>query len=331
VIYFMTTTPSASPSLLERTYALCLGAVMLSFASALTNALPGAVSELGRWIALGAALLLGLLHRVSQPPPFLLSEQAPGLIAIGLLVFYGASALFSVAPTKSQLYFLVCALQMVLFLFVARRLPAWIWRSLFRWLLILCAAVALLSMAGYLQSNENYVTQGRLSGLSNANTTGLVAMLGCILSVSALLNHTLDITLKARALAATYALILMVSLWVLYLTGSRGSLAGLMAGLGMLIFVRSSRVRASPVFVLALVTLALGSQLIDGLISTESHSVYSRSDDDDILSTRRGVWTEAIELFKESPWFGQGYGVHDAEGLLLSVFLLDCPPNLDFF
>jgi O-antigen ligase len=296
---------------IDRLLTASLVMLIVMFASALTSLVPVSFAESGRWISLVLCTLVALVApRVTLPS---LVGRASGFQAAAFIMVaaYGISTLDSIFSEKSQLYWAVCALQVFLFTQLASKLGLQAWRTVYLSMLVMCAGVCVAALLGYSQNPERYVVQGRLAGTTNANSTALIAMLGAVLGCAALLSDEIARNLTRRLLLLGCVAACLPSL---VLTGSRGSLGGLVIGFATVAIVYGGVSRRR---LLLLVAVAVGPALIAAMgsnVNESLSSVYARADSDDILYSRREVWEASLDVFRESPWFGSGYGVHDAEG-----------------
>lgn len=297
---------------LERRFVFTLVIVLFLFAASLISIIPSRLPELGRWVGMSGCIIFGFNWKKSIHSLF---SGKIDILIILLLTFYLASSLVSVSIQKSLLYLAVCVLQIVLFTLLTRHLKYDSWLLIYDFLVALCVLVSWMGVGGYISSPEKYVVQGRLAGLSSANSMALIAMLGIISSFVQYLFLGSRGTQPDRVWRLFYLLGGIGCLVALVLTGSRGSLGGMLSGVIVVLFFSGKFSRIIPIL-LALIPLApvLNDFIADSGLDKTVASAYVRSDTDDMLYSRRAVWDQSIQYFYENPWLGKGYAVHDASG-----------------
>lgn len=276
------------------------------------------VANIGRWITMLLALILAYRWKKKNPYPAISNQGGFDILVWGLLFAYLLSALYSVAQNISFLYLQVCTLQVILFGLMIRHLSIESWRLLFGWLLILCVLVSVMGLRGSVVDPEKYLVQGRLAGLGNANSMGLIAMLGIVSALAKFMFADFQnlSRQKQKQLKLFYALGGVACLATLVLSGSRGSLGGLLTG--VVVVTSFSRLsRYAPKLMVLLMLIPVLNWFVGSEIEQIISSVYVRGDDTDLLYSRRESWSLALEYFKESPWLGQGYALHDVTGLVV--------------
>ncbi|MHB8789325.1 MAG: O-antigen ligase family protein [Desulfobulbaceae bacterium] len=275
------------------------------------------IADVGRWVGMAVALFLGHVWGKKNGHRFSLIKGGVDVLIWGLLFAFSLSALDSVAKEKSFLYLAVCLLQIVLFTFMSRRLSLESWRLLFGSLVALCVVVSFMGLGGYLRSPDLYIVQGRLAGLGNANSVGLIAMIGAIISLAKFLFAEVQDMPNRKRWKIFYFFGGIGCLISLVLSGSRGSLGGMLSGILVVLFFTSRTSR----LILGLLALIPLMPFLNLFVETELKqrvaSAYVRAGGNDILYTRRYVWDQAIHYFKENPWLGKGYAVHDTFGMVL--------------
>lgn len=295
----------------QRFFVFSLVVVIGCFASALVSTIvPGRVAELGRWAGLIASLLAGLSIRKSQGGN--VSKAGVDKIVWVLLLAFFLSASFSVAVVKSLLYFLVCLLQILVFVFLSRRLSAPSWRFLFQSLMVLCIFISWASLVGYVSSPDQYIVQGRLAGLSNANAVGVITMIGFVIAFTKIFVVSDGKIVRWKLQSFFYLTAATSCLYALYLSGSRSSLAGALLGVIIaLFFARRSAIIKLLILVFCSLLPLLYSVADDRLLH------YQRDDSNDLLFSRQDVWFQSLELFRENLLLGTGYAAHDEAGTII--------------
>lgn len=303
---------------LERLFVRALVVVLFCFAAIHVSIfISPRIADMGRWVGMAAALIIGHLWRKKNRYRFFLQKSGVDILIWGLLIAYLLSALDSVNEEKSLLYLGVCFLQIILFTFMSRRLSLEAWRFLFGSIAALCVLVSFMGLSGYITTPDKYIVQGRLAGLGNANSIGLIAMIGLIISLAKFLFAEMMEKSSRNRWRLFYFAGGVGCLMTLVLTGSRSSLGGMISGVLVVLFF----VRRKSRLMVGLLSLIPLMPFLNMFFSTELEqrvsSAYVRSGGEDILFTRRYVWELALDYFKDNPWVGKGYAVHDAFGVVL--------------
>lgn len=307
---------SVPPS--ERLFVKVLTVVLFCFAAAQVSIIISPkIADVGRWIGMTVSLLIGHEWLKNNGHRFFFKQGSVDALIWGLLLAYSLSAFTSFAIEKSSIYLTVCFLQIILFTFMSRQLSLESWRFLFCSLATICIAVAFIGVGGYIRTPEEFLVQGRLAGLGNANSVGLFAMIGLIICTAKFLFAEMEDVNRRKRWKQYYLLGGIGCLVSMLLSGSRGSLGGMIAGVLVVFFY----VRGVSRVMLGLFALIPLMPFLNLLVETELKqkiaSAYIRGGGGDFLFTRRYIWAKAIEYFKEDPWLGKGYAVHDTSGLVL--------------
>ncbi len=298
----------------ERHFVRALLLVLLCFvAMQIGFLIPVSVADMGRWAGMLTALFLGYIWQRKNTQTGKGRKHSVDALLFGLLLLYLFSALDSVAQQISLLYWAVCFLQVVLFTLMTRRLSLESWRGLFGALVALCVYASFMALRGSVANPDKFMVQGRLTGVTNANSTGLIAMIGVIISWAKYLFADLQSGGNRKHWRLFYLSGGVGCLIALVLSGSRSSLGGMLSGiLVVLFFARRVSRLLLLIPLLPFLDFFIATPFVQGLLPA-----FSRGGGADLLTTRRDQWEQAINLFKESPWLGKGYAVHDASGMVV--------------
>ena len=306
----------------ERFFVQALLLVLFCFAATQVSILvPARVADYGRWLSMTAALYLGFTWQYkSGRKLFSKSLTVNYLIFIMLFLFF-LSSIESVAKDKSFLYLATCTLQVILFTFLTRGLRLESWRIVFDMIALLCVFVSIMGLTGYATDPEKYIVQGRLAGLGNANSMGLIAMIGFITSLAKYLFADLQSVLRVKRfkwrLKHIYLFGTIGCLIVLWLTGSRSALGGMIAGIVVVLFFTGKFKKMMPGLLILGLFMPIVNFSVDNVLQQSITTHIVREKGSNVLNSRRHQWAEAIYYFQENPWLGKGYAVHDRAGMVI--------------
>ena len=150
-----------------------------------------------------------------------------------------------------------------------------------------------------------------------------------------------DMVFGARRWTKLHLVMLLVSPYLVYLTSSRTAMGSLIGGFGIVgwyaINARGLRqgwkrkiVSAGfTLFFLALLALVASSGVQQGVVRYALKHGDVRGTDvslEQIMSTRRGLWTEGLRNFRESPLFGNGFQVsEEMKGIKVGLSTMSAP------
>ena len=306
----------------ERLFVQTLLVVLFCFAAMqISIFVPTRIVDIGRWLAMSTALYLGYRWQHKCKRKFFSKAISIDYVICLLLFLYFLSSIESVAKEKSFLYLSVCILQIILFTFLTRGLRLESWRTIFDLLALLCIFVSFMSLAGYATNPEKFIVQGRLAGMGNANSMGLIAMIGFIISLAKSLFAELRSTIKIQGIKIKlkwlYFVGVFACLTVLWLTGSRSSLGGTLSGAIVVLFFAGKTKKIIPALLLVVLLMPVMSYLTAADLQQKITTHIIRDKGGDVLHTRRYQWAETIDLFMENQLLGKGYAVHHRSGMVV--------------
>ena len=295
----------------ERHLVLIIMGLVLAFAAKQVRLffLPVSVAAMARW----ALLSLGVLHCMytGKPTvrrcPQLRRSRSDTALALMLAAFL-ASAMASDSVNKSLIYWGVCALQVILLTRWMRALSVKGWRKVMLIAAATCAGVSMAGALGYGADPDRFSSAGRLAGLSNANSMGLVAMIGCLLCLALYLFETNQEWSKSwlPKLYLAGAISCVAALWF---SSSRSSMAGLAAG-ALVIQVLSGRYQKPLIITLLALAglwLALHNTRMNKFAASQVQTRIMRGEGGNIFSDRENRWESAYRQWLDAPWLGHGY------------------------
>lgn len=274
------------------------------------------VAPTGKWVPLYLFAFLAMSSFSLAPLVFRKSKPIDAFLVLQL-VFFGLSAGQSVWLQKSLVYFLALVSVVIVLTRLTRNIPPAAWSRMWWLLTAFILGNAIYSYRGYTAGRVGFSRMGdRLAGLVNTNSIAMVLMVGFIVS----LQFTLSSSKKSQwfYLGCTGFLS-----YVLYLTASRSSLSGAIAGASVLLILQG-RLRTSLLWL----TLALsigGVVLLTQLSTPEGRETFREEMDtrfirgganEDILDSRRSMWDFCIARWKERPVLGWGFSVTDQFSIL---------------
>ncbi|MDO4982698.1 MAG: O-antigen ligase family protein [Eubacteriales bacterium] len=158
-----------------------------------------------------------------------------------------------------------------------------------------------------------YYSYGWMSGLSgHFSTNGMILGVGLALWFEQALKLRRNGAALKRTIFAAVCIVLI--LYALVLSSKRGPLfASLLAIAFTYIFAQGKNVgkRIAILSLLVVVFAALYIILLDklpGLATIANKIARLENSDAGLLNGRLGLWERALELFRENPFFGAGYG-----------------------
>lgn len=159
---------------------------------------------------------------------------------------------------------------------------------------------------------------GAQSGLTaHYSYNGMLLSAGVLLSAAKLWSDSDDLEGGAKALAPSFAL-LVVFVLALLVTSKRGPLLAVIGALALGLYVGSGKNKFNAIMKIGM--FACGIVIVVGLLSQflpQISAVFDRFaeisgglDDADATNGRSYLWERAIELWQSSPVFGHGWGTY---------------------
>lgn len=315
---FLTDFKKSKTLLLERYFVFALLAALLCFsAMQIDSQIAKRFADLGRWLCMLIAFFYGNTWFVKCRYRVLSNRILVDNFILFMLFAFALSTFESIALEKSALYLAVCTLQIIIFTFYSRRLHVESWRLIFDVIAFLCVSVSLMGLTGYVTNPDKYVVSGRLAGLANANSMGLIAMIGFIILIAKFQFAGLKRTFGKWRLKWIYLFGAFGCLLVLWLTGSRSSLSGMIAGTLVVMFFAGTMRKMAPIMIVV-ITLTYGMEVtLPENVQQEINTHIVRDEGGDIFHSRRSQWSWALGYFKSNPWLGRGYAVHHSSGMVI--------------
>ncbi len=280
---------------------ILLLAMMISFLFCqLYSPFPSSLAPSLRWVLLALACGIGTaMARDARPstPPAKASLRWAALL---LAASYGLSSVAGGQLILGILKLAAFLLQVYLFVFLAPRLMRRAdWGRVIFYLQWVLFAAVLLAVA--MQDFRG----GRLSGISNPNSVGLIAMAVVVWMLWDLTEGGSKLLYRVACGAA-----LIISAGALVSTASRSSLAGALGACAVWGWSRRGR-RVLSLFVslFLLVVLALSV----GLPAKVSEYFGEQIVRGGMLASRMEIWSACLRSWQRRPWFGHGYGVSGLE------------------
>jgi len=216
--------------------------------------------------------------------------------------------------------------------FFALAVPYFDYRKVSRiyinFIFVIFSIFSMLGIIGMITKNYSYFFLYKSSegptfiALNHAhNATASVYVIVSIFALSFLLH-------SAKKLKIIYGLILILNLFGLVITKSRGGLIAFVAGALIVIwFYYKSFLK----FIIT--TLALGVLSIPLIIVTDSHHRFIAMLDPTTwaIKTRIVLWEKAWNLFTQSPFFGVGFARYNDVNSISAERLIGFPEIADFF
>lgn len=264
----------------------------------LYSILPESVNYLLRWIFLigtavvgGALVTTGPRHQTSRP------SHALNCSVVLLALSYSVSMMLAEQKTAAGLKLAACLLQLYIFIQVTPRLLTVAdWRRLILGMEWTFLGITLLALG-----IGNY-RAGRLSGIANPNSVGMIAMMA---TVCILWDATEKPSNRVYRLLCLVALV--ASIHAVWVTSSRSSMLGALGAFGIW-GLSGSRRRWLIVMVIGVLAIV---SLLNADVSQRVTEGYEGriTRGGDILASRSAVWDTCWRSWLERPWFGHGYGV----------------------
>ncbi len=270
--------------------------MMVTFLWAGTD-IPGGASTV-RWVFLAVGALVGLIRWAG-------SDQRPRLGGLHLLAFLCVltAVVSSIVSKRAQISLLKSSSLFLLFLYAscgARVAFANREARFFRGLLTACEFVTYLS--GFFYVVLHYEVFGNPNSLGAIMGVVIVPVLlwGVLIADQPNVQHR-------RTLALGLAAYLLMS------SVSRAALLG--CGLSVVIMCISLHrqkvlIKAGFLFVFlaAIIAVAQPGQFTSMASDLWEDVVYKGKAEQGLLGSRRSPWQETMDVIKESPWFGSGFG-----------------------
>jgi O-antigen ligase len=248
------------------------------------------VSIAGTQIALGLAFILWIFRHAAGRS---LSDQKTGLEWLLVAVFAWAivTSYFSPRSLESFIHLKHLLLISIVFILADQTHPqSFIKNFSFVWI----AAATLLSVIGIFR----YLGQDTLKVMATQSTTMTwAAMLVPIATITVAMFFFLPASRRGKWLLGAAAIIQVVALFYSFV---RGAYVGLLAGVGLILFIRK------PKMILALAAAAvLAIFLAPENLQTRFLSIFDLSSP--TIQVRLVQWQHAFEMIRESPVFGFGW------------------------
>ena len=291
----------------------------------------GFASELAwwaRWWFLGLLLYFGAVSILTQKH----FRKMMGLdFSLLVMAFsYLASALFSPNSAKTLLYLLMYVIELLAIIRCTRNLTMGTWRLVISVLFVAITVGAAMTLVGAVSAGE---VENRLSGKTNANSVGVSCMIGLLLGYP-------QLWLKSRFKWAMRGAML-IPLLLLYLSGSRSSLSGLIVGTVFPFWaMRRIKVMLLVFAMLAVMSVAYfgiyaSSERKEMLLDDFNVRVVRGETAEERLSSRQTNWDECLMYWRLRPALGWGFSTTDPSGerpidgsgyhgLLASVGVIGC-------
>jgi O-antigen ligase len=227
------------------------------------------------------------------------------------LVLSGVTITISTLPLLSALKWLALALQVATLGYVgAHLLSIPEWESLFVYVFACTSLIVVLAVVVYLIGYNPFWghplwDQGRLAALTNPNAVAGVAALNSVMAL-----WMRDRYPKERKRTVVYVL-LGISLFVLYMTGSRTSGISFLAGMLFWAWTTENMKYFYVLFITGLVILVAREGIFYEV--TEPFRLQSP------IASRDDVWQASYGSWLEKPWLGYGYGITGQEYTVQSL------------
>jgi O-antigen ligase len=277
--------------------------MMLSFLWAGTDLPLSGVGTKSRWVFLGLGALVGIVKWAERD-----NRQRFTAIHLVALLCVLSAVVSSMVSRRMELSLLKSGSFFLLFTYVtcgARVAVAGRERAFFTGLVTACEVIAYLSALFY------WVFHFEVFG--NLNSLG--AVMGVVV-VPVLLWAVL--CAEERGVRHRLALALCLAGGLLYSSIARaGILACAAAVIIMCISLRRHDLLIKGAFALTFlvaVTAVVQPQKFDSLAASFTEDViYKGKRDQGVLGSRESPWQETIDVIKENPWFGSGFGADLAQ------------------
>lgn len=274
--------------------------------------LPRSLADAGRWGFLLGTAAVGF--SMSAP----LEVRGAGAVrtwVLFLLTACLATVLVSTSPLTSLLKWIALSCQVFIFVWVAPALMRRTdWARVTSLVRLLLALVLVPSVLGVVLGADVF-RGGRLAGLTNANSLGIIGLSLASLSVWGIHPSSPRWTREQARSAVEYGCCVVA----VALTGSRSSLAGLFVCTAAWLVFGGARRAIFVALLLGVPAAVLGLEQLFGRLLAPTAALFMRGER--LTESREAIWQSAFASWQESPIFGHGYGVSalETEGGLTSA------------
>jgi O-antigen ligase len=180
-------------------------------------------------------------------------------------------------------------------------------------LLFLKALVTVLLLVSWLKPlpSEVYRTSELFRGaFGNSNAMGQVAAIGTALYLHGLLTD------RSRWLRISQIGMICLASWIMWSSGSRSALIAFLISLGLIHYFYRKLLRGKVLWVILLATTI--TMVFPGVLGKAQKLVLRSGDtpvqntSEQLLMTRKSVWTNTWAGFQKRPVFGWGFGADDS-------------------
>lgn len=274
---------------------------------------PRWLADAGRWALLLGTAALGL---GSDAPLEVRGAAVLRARASLLLLACLGTVLVSTSPLTSLLKWVALACQVFIFLWAT---PALMrhqdWERVTHVVRVLLALILVPSVAGVAVGAQVF-RGGRLAGLTNANSLGIIGLSLASLSIWGIHPASRRWTRDQVRSAVEYGCCVIA----VALTGSRSSLAGLIVCTAAWLVFGGARRALFVGLLIGVPAVVVGFERVVGTLLRPTAELFMRGER--LTESREAVWQASLAAWKESVFFGYGYGVSALEvdgGLTSSV------------